>query len=599
MFTRTNHASGRLLARLLAPMAGGLLLVAAGWTFLATSTPAPRARGAAAASQVSDTGPAATAPISDRLRHRWSPGRELRYRYHSVSSVSLQAAGTSTADILTSRPRSAADEEFLLRADLVLRVIRMEGEEAIVALRLSDCEVAHKRGGDPVTENARSLLEGLQIGWMARITAQGVVQSLEFPPDTDPLCRNRLRAVLSGIQIVLPERDANTWVAAESDLFGRFEAEYSSGPTDRDGVVEILRHRRCVEAHGSAGVPVGLAPELTTEGETRAAFDTREGIVRELRGRETIVISGPELPLRARCSVERHIVLVAAGVAASAAPEGSEGWVRGDGLAAERVEPVAVTPASGADAQGEAGRSFDAAFGDALRLSKAADWEQAAIPMWMEFSEMFRRDPSSVARAVEVLSSKTPLDPRTCGLLIDALGKAGTAEAQAALFLVLRRAELAPEVRALALYAAVSVESPTEESLQGILDLADDSGPLAECVLTGMGIAASKGLERGDLTTADAILSRIERALDASTDASQRRGAILGLGNAGSASSLPTLLREAESADETLREAAAFALRKMPRAAAVPRLERLLTLDPSEEVRRAARESLDALSAVR
>jgi HEAT repeat protein len=232
----------------------------------------------------------------------------------------------------------------------------------------------------------------------------------------------------------------------------------------------------------------------------------------------------------------------------------------------------------------ETTRDFQLAQGHTVdELLTAAAAGQAGDRLPARLEAMLRAEPDAVASAVAFVHSGRAERP-----VIEALGAAGTAPAQAGLCGLAADRWLPPRVREEAIGALVLIKRPTAPTLSAVARLLDERAATVRHTARAVAgtvarfgrqehVAESTALERALL----AEYARSERSDD-------RVSALAALANLGS----PAVLARAKSAladgDRAVRAAAARALRLVPDPAADRLLLGLLRSDRDPTVRAAA-----------
>jgi hypothetical protein len=248
---------------------------------------------------------------------------------------------------------------------------------------------------------------------------------------------------------------------------------------------------------------------------------------------------------------------------------------------AQAAVPVERAPPSLDD---EAARDLRLAQGHTVDelLSATADG-QAGDQLPARLEAILRTEPESIASAVAFVRSGKAERP-----VIEALGAAGTVEAQAGLCDLGLDATLPPRVRQEAIAGLVLVKHPTAPTMEAVGRLLNGRPPgVARATRAVAGTVARFG--RQEHVAESGALERALLAGYAQTrDSEDRALALAALANLGSPGVLPPVKTALADGDRPVRAAAARALRLIPDPAADRLLLALLHGDRDPAVRAAA-----------
>ncbi|MEK7867652.1 MAG: HEAT repeat domain-containing protein [Planctomycetota bacterium] len=522
-------------------------------------------------------------PLAE-LRYRWVAGEEWDHACSFRQSVEilpsqafLDAAAADGLRVDAPRPETGSLE---LAARLRVRVYAELGEDWLVGYRFHDVRFV---------TGAASI--GLDDEVLARVSQRGEMMDLRFDAATGVQERDMTRALLAAQRIVLSADGASAWQTEEMDPLGASCASYASAPAP-DGRSWLVEKRRTSIETGAAGASVGV------QGGTDAVLSTETGRVASLRTDETITLDGEGQPCVVRSGVSASFEL-AGPVGAIPAGEADRARAEFDSRRAADFRPEGAREAgdvarSKFERDLAAGATLDGVLAGLDTARSTGRWQEEVYDRFLELRALFRQDADTVRRARTILLAAGTYDEAVLGALIDALGSAGTAEAQEALISAVEDGSIGSSLREAAILSATQVESPSEEFVAGLRRVMRGSAgddALASRAMEALGIAAGRMAESG--RDADAIVAELEGALVGAVDPVARRAAVVGLGNAAAPRSASVLLRAAKAEeDETVRAAAALALRAIPGAEARSALGRLAAEDSSASVRRAAMQAL-------
>jgi hypothetical protein len=401
--------------------------------------------------------------------------------------------------------------------------------------------------------------------------ARGRVLAVHFDATQDAMARRLVRSLLAATQFVA--ESGSQWSTEETDTTGDFESEYRTGGSANTYVKTKRRYLR-------VAAPDPRGPDLLPRLRGHLAFTLFEdGHVKEAAGSDVVERGGggPGLP---RVRAETRVALTSVGVDHQPLSLSDFQAVRAT-LWAERLAPRdgAEPGAASADRQLVGG----AKPGELMRLLARETKPKAREEARARLAALFRLEPAEAERAArEVLAGQA--NPSLAEQVVEALGSAGTPEAQRALASVLEEARLRPETLTHAARVASRVERPTvalAEALGRTVDGARDASVRNTAALA-VG-AVLKGLEPLEPGRGHALLEAMLKRCHA-----RRVEPVVCLGTLANAGS-PRGLAYARSAllhpAATVRAAAAEALRAIPGAEVEALLDQVLLGDPSPRVR--------------
>lgn len=575
-----KHARHAAAAALIAVVGGGALcaLVLGGES--PADAPAPIA-GAASAAQRSAPRAELTANVAAGAQDEAPavptridlvPGevRELTFTYEG--RLSIGSAG-SEAEALATRA-----------AGRLVVTCYHAGDEVLLGQRWT-ADTLQLDGQDGVSREA--LLRDLGVEVLVRLDRQGRLLGLALPARASAEARNLVRALVASASVVLPAAPAARWTAPGFDPIGACEDTYACSAVDASGAL-VRRARRITGAHGADGAALDVAHE----GDVDLTI-ARDGLASRVAGRELVSVrssdAGVSMSLRTTTALERTGARAlsrdeaAAALAAVEAGLGAWSWtvglapeVGGAGAHVARVEPRDL-------------ETLLAAI--ALAFPEDADDVSADAPrLFLELAERFRRDPEAIARALELVRG-TRLGSGARATVIDALGEAGTPDAQLALIAIAGDAAVLDDVVPNVFLSLAEPDAPLPETVATLQRFSASDDPLrAEWATQGLGILGN----RVEPALGDRLAAGIEQGLG--KDAGVDRVLLEALGNAARPRSAGAIVAYTTSTDEELRATAVSALRQLESDSVDAALARALK-DESHVVRREALRSYAARGA--
>lgn len=487
----------------------------------------------------------------------WQVGQEVAYALDLASRVSV--------------------------GDAILQDVTLTGRWLVTATQVSDGAVTFAaRVADPeltapsaarLPEDAAKYEQELKLTLYFVTDPAGHLVEFRVPPAMSTFARGLLKAIPSYAQFARPKAAAREWSTEEADTMGRYTASYrcafeTSCSKRKTGYVELLggsyaRPSAAKVVVSRSGFEYSLASDArllelsgdeTLDVETGGGLGSMQAVSRIRLERTSAPSSLPREQLAAlrtelgRLNAER--------------PYGSEHGVRRTNLDRARFGD----------------RRLPDLLAELGRLKKDGDQRERSR-LYVAMTALFRQMPDQARQALTALRSGKDAD-----FIIDALGDAGTEEAQSVLRTAL--AETRDADRRRRIVRALGHGEATDETVQLLVDLFDEHGLGGQARLA-LG-AAAKGLERSDPERAAAVTNTIAATLVSETSPGLTVDGLRALGNAGGRTALPTVLSYLEHEDASIRAAAAQALRFVPGSDVDEVLVRVALEDESSSVRESA-----------
>lgn len=410
--------------------------------------------------------------------------------------------------------------------------------------------------------------------------ARGRVLSVHFEEEVDAETRRFLRLLLATTQFVA--EDGRSWSTEETDPTGDYESEYRAGGSANTYVKTKRRYLRTALPLWAPMGPRGpgvVVPRL--RGHLDFMLD-EDGLVREVTGSDVVEQGGRETGLpqtRAetrvaltRLETPRHTEL------SMRAFREARGRLRAEpltGLEAPRVGAVAV--------EWDRRLVGDATLDVLLRVLETETREQERSQARERLAALFRLLPAKAGLAARRVRQGA-VKEGVVAQVLEALGSAGTLEAQRELARLMGESRLRVTTRALVALAMGRVAQPSAELTQALARAvgATKEGELKRAVGLALG-SMVKGMERSEpgraLGVLDGLMGRCEaKRLDAET-------CLRALARAGSARGLEYARAALSHRSAEVRVAATEALGAMAGADVDVLLDRVLLEDPDARVR--------------
>ncbi|MCY1018248.1 HEAT repeat domain-containing protein [Pyxidicoccus sp. MSG2] len=445
--------------------------------------------------------------------------------------------------------------------------------------------------------------------------ARGRVLAVHFDAVHDVAARRFVRSLLASTQFVAEQ--GQDWSTEETDTTGDFESEYRAGGSAN---AYTKTKRRYLRVSAPARVPPPAVPRLRghlaftlfEDGHVKEAAgsdvvdfmpiaggpvkeDAGSGVVRFLRIKEDagsdavkfLRIEGDagssaveKITVPGHVRAETRVALTSVGVDHQSLSLRDFQAVRAS-LRAERLSERALpeTPAPSEDRRLVGNAKPD----DLLKQLARAMRPEARDAVRARLAALFRLEPAEADRAARRVR-QGEAGAALSEQVVQALGSAGTREAQRALASVLEEARVRPETLAHAAKVAARVERPTAElaeALDRVVDGARDEDVRNTAALAVGSVV--KGLEPMEPGRSQALLEQMLRRCHART-----MGPVVclrTLANAGAPGGLAYARSALLHPAPMVRGTATEALRAMPGAEVDVLLDQVLLGDPSPRVR--------------
>lgn len=467
----------------------------------------------------------------------------------SAFDFALDNRGAS--EIVDGDGRVLQTMDVRLQGELALEILDRRGDEFVMRASLARAEVAQTIGGvDQPAETNAALAATLQRSVWLRAHADGTLLGLRFDVAATPEERNRVRALWSTLLIVAPLPLRESWDAEQSDALGRVLASYVRASAEGEAAVIERVARRCLAESGEgAALP-------TLEGRARYEFDADAGWWRRVELDESAVIEIRE----AGWTVLNRQTLTCELRAQRRGPalgfDWDADWAPADGtgdrlLSAQNAREREMRERLGA-------RSLDELVGELAALLDAGDLaDPRLVAARDELAWFLRLHPEAVEELAR-LALAQPQPSELTAALIDALGRAGNAEAQALLAQWIGGDDT--EFARHGVVALIGVREPGPEVLAAAARwLGDDSQPgMQTTALLALGaVSHAAGSHAGGQAAFEQVMAWKQRAID--TDRLPEW--IEALGNSGSPQVVDAVRGYLDHEDPSIRASAVHALR--------------------------------------
>jgi HEAT repeat protein len=488
-----------------------------------------------------------------------APGQQRRWKL--AFDVFLQQAGqrepvqTQVTGDWVATVSAARDGEYDLEYELENVVVSGGG---VANVSPSDVEGLRRRLSRPFWLTYRD---------------DGAVLKAHFPKDSQGSDRNLLQMIATEMQLVRPDQKPAQWTAIERDGAGLFMAAYQTG--DQGTVIKRkLKYLESSGASGAQGTP--NIPVSIEQSEYRFVVDSGGGVT-SLEGSERIRIpmpfgEGGGLDIRTSIRLSDLRVQVVSNLIGSL----DRARATVETLPIQTQQPDPAQARARLDQQLLEGYSTEALLG--MARSKTDDH---ALPG--RLAALFRQRAGAIDEAVGLLGH-----PGSAGLVIDALGSAGTPAAVQALGRTTHETKYPTDLRVRALSALMRVQQPSVEAMRIPRDLLDNPDQaVSRTAAMAMGALARAG-RTSQPAEADAIDQFMIDRYGKTAEANGRIELLSAMGNSAGLALLPTVEAALHDSASKVRAAAARALRLVDDPAAARLLADTMIGDHDATVRSAA-----------
>lgn len=466
-----------------------------------------------------------SAPTAADSSH-WPVGLQVQYdlEWSSIAEAVAKdpTTGNDVREVLS---------KISLTADLQLtRVPEQLGQRVVSARLIEPAISAIGTGNKPLAE--AELAAELRRPFLIHFQNSGQVARLQLPGHLGTTAFSVFKSVASLLQRVSGPQGATSWRAIEPDLTGK--AEFSYTLDGRSLTKKKLAYVELVQADDpnqrlqtQPSVAILSSQHVHQLG---AAFDAP---VQSIDSEEATRVSldGAFAPMDSRTTFK----LRASGAPARTTLAEAEALKVGEWVSAS-VDQLPPEEARDLDRQKDsvAGRSLQA-------LAAALNALEAVIPrnrraearIFSSLVSKLRIDPAALAEAAS--SIRADKDQK---LLLDALGSAGTPEAQALLFELLKERRFDHEQTRSSLINLSLTPQPTPATVSGLRELVGDPAHGNQALL-GLGSVAHS-LAENDPDAAIPIVHELDANVGKAQTPNQQEMALQALGNSGSALALST-----------------------------------------------------------
>ena len=517
-------------------------------------------------------------------------GRVFSFDFDQATSYSLEALPQQGDQVVTS-----TDEELSLpfHGVLNMQILQREGDAITVVVQGTEVRASLPADADERgVVAAQSYCDGLTTWFLVTIDTRGTVSGYAFQEGLAPRQRNLARSIVAAFFHTIPATPGASWVATELDTTGEYTADYRLVKTDHNRT-EIERVKRSYSSMGPAIGARTALPEHTLSGHSTARFDLNTGWLAAVSVEESMTMDITDFPSRVHLGVTARFEIA------------DSKW-RGVHLEKSQWPPFVSACGAGENISSSseaeerehwraktANLSLEELLAEIRALIEADKMrDQAFYSQWETLAWKLALDPGAVA-ATEQLLLHGGVDERTGSMLLSALGKAGSTEAQATLLSVYGERGLGDDWRESAAFSMFQLAKPSTDVLQTVSNQVRDLrdvGRLDAANLLLLGTIAPRNtspLANGKTAMAE-LVSFERRARDIGATSLW----LDALGNAAVPEVAPLASRYLADGDPSIRESAVVALDRSAAPGVTPTLIQIAKRDSSRNVRLRAIEAL-------
>lgn len=493
---------------------------------------------------------------------RWDEGRAYYYtlRLQARQQVSFEQIARLLDDKPSISRRPDYVYEYELQATVLIAPIQRIQQDWLTVWKFESPRVTLRAGEGSVQPiDTRRLQQQMQaVTVFVRLSPLGAIRAVWFTPRDATDAHDLLRAVLGRLQICLPDRECERWVAEEESPEGRYRAEYILERCTKKHFRFLKRRVNYIESKSPIPVPQILKPS------DKVQIELREGVLYRVEGRFYTESRVNAKLIGSESTTVRFLWRHARPIETARL----QAWRARHCLVAAQPESLSVpdrvpTPAQQrlADQQILGDDTLKSLQHKLAQLSPNTPFEQAAdlISRWTALVRLHPELSSLLKLKIEALDIRSP----QAQVLISALREAGHAQAQAALvelaYLYYQRGDADDYAHLMPNFAFLNEPNEaTESALQKFAQV--DNPAFANPARLALGSIGHRVRETHP-DRARRLGAWMIRQLERAVSDSEREVWLLALGNLGLNDALPTIQVYLNAPQENLRAAATGALR--------------------------------------
>jgi hypothetical protein len=511
------------------------------------------------------------------FKPQWEPATSYAYELSMVSDTALS-------------PDNAL--HLKLGGTLELTTLRGNGAKLEFIARVIGARLTSTAGtGSEALDNIAKELDQPY----AFVLDGGKLTGFRLPSAASAMATGFRRSIAAALQFVAASGRTRPWTSTEYDATGEYLAQYSRGVVAGSFAKKKLRYTRLTAAQSAPGLfrSASFTPEVVRS-DTQLAFGN--GQLQAFRQTEELRTPlGNSAAMTSRTQTSLNLRSTRAAQPRELQPPAGDAVIIGahEPSRVSGLEPVL-------DQARSANMTVDEAIAALERVERPDTFAAAAATSGKDGSDdvsrlressgpfialktLVRSDDGAVATVVKKIESTG----RAHGVLLDALGAAGTDPAQAALVRFATNAKARDELRARAAMSLIRTERAAPATIDALVMLADDP-KLSTYGLYGLGTAARRLRDQAAVALADRAATFLVRRLDEAKSDSERIHVLRGIANSGYNGALPSVRPLLTHRSGTIRAAAVESLRLMTDPSVEPLILEHLDRSSDSSLRRAA-----------
>ena len=541
--------------------------------------------------------------------HRFAPGARIVHRidYRSEGATNFLAVfGGQRARGDGGPPPPGLVRSFRseVRGERSVTILEWRDGAWLADVRMAKTEVSFAVDGHVDARQAAMLRRALSGDLFVRISPEGKVLTVRFPPAADSLAKTFAQSLLGITQFVVPGKGIpadGRWETDEDDRSGRSVVLYERLSSDNAALSRApsgeeansyrkTRLRYLGPARRRSVREFSLEPTTEPKGSLIARFRDRDGTLLSMAGTEVQDIFIGDNPVGHAENTLDMEFLRRETVSAAALSKLRKKFAAPKGVSKDVTLSTNVSREEGRLAMDRRALG-EATAGSLLSELEAADRSGGGFDPQLvrKLEALFALDPAACARFGKKLA-EAEVRSRTFQYVSTALASAGHAKAQKALIDALRaRRKDGPALVAL-MSTFGDVRDPEPALLTTLEEIAFAGGeerPVVEAAWSALGTAAGN-LETAHSDRASKIVDTLVREAAKSRSEEETVSLLSALGNSASPRALPAILKCLGDPSVDVRAAAVSSLRLIDAPEVEPALLRALAADPAEPVRRQA-----------
>jgi hypothetical protein len=548
------------------------------------------------------------APEGKAGYYRLQSGTQIVHciKYRSEGATDFRAVfGSQNDQTKGNRKAPALSQKFSSEASGDRRITIIEWKDGawLAAVHMENFEILYAVNDQRNSVQEQVLRSEISQDLFVRITPEGKILSLRFPPSSGNFSKGYVQTLLGLTQFVFPENEIpadGRWEVEEENTGGQSIALYErlvsdsslSKPKKTVGKTESFRKTRLrYLPHARKKVPGQSVPEQRTvpKGSLVAQFQIQEGNLLCLTGNETNEFYlGDKRVGSAENSVTleffQRLSIPSSEIAELKSRFSALEGISQDITLSTNVSRESANLSIERNALGQA--TSESLLEDLKVANKSSEFDRELV---RKLEALFRLYPDTCASFGRSLTTADP-DSRSFQYISSALAVTANANAQEALIEVIRSRQGEVSAMARLLPALAYISEPIPPMVKVVTEIASEGQNEEQIIQVSwyaLGVMAQRlGQEHPE--RAEQIVKFLIREMEKSPSESKTTAILSALGNSASVKALPVILKCLNDASVIIRAAAVSSLRLIEAPEVEPAILRALTADLQESVRQQA-----------